>query len=47
MFEDVELQKITSKTRLQLSHNKDTITKTKNKKCYKDTRYTQDTNEQD
>jgi hypothetical protein len=38
MFEGVGLQKITS-IRLQLSHNKDTITYTKNKKCYKDTRY--------
>ena len=42
-FEGVQLQKITSKTR----YKKDTITYTKNKKCYKDTRYTQDTNEQD
>jgi hypothetical protein len=38
MFEGVGLQKITS-IKLQLPHNKDTITYTKNKKCYKDMRY--------
>ena len=47
-FEGVQLQKITNKTRLQLSHNKDTITYTKNKKRYNNfTRDTQDTNRQD
>ena len=46
-FEGVQLQKITSKTRLQLFHNKDTITYTKNKKWYNNyTRDTQDTNGQ-